>query len=33
MGPFPRYRMNRRPFLEVIRLHKDAADAARLNHV
>ena len=27
MGPFPRYRMNRRPFLEVIGMHKAAADA------
>ncbi|HXV35627.1 MAG TPA: vitamin B12-dependent ribonucleotide reductase, partial [Myxococcota bacterium] len=27
VGPFPRYRMNRKPFLEVIRMHKDAADA------
>jgi ribonucleoside-diphosphate reductase alpha chain len=26
MGPFPRYRMNRRPFLEVIGMHKDAAE-------
>jgi ribonucleoside-diphosphate reductase alpha chain len=26
-GPFPRYRMNRRPFLEVIGMHKAAADA------
>jgi ribonucleoside-diphosphate reductase alpha chain len=25
MGPFQRYRMNRRPFLEVIGMHKDAA--------
>ena len=25
MGPFPRYRMNRKPFLEVIRMHRDAA--------
>ena len=25
MGPFPRYRMNRKPFLEVIKMHKDAA--------
>ena len=24
MGPFPRYRMNRKPFLEVIGMHKDA---------
>ena len=23
MGPFPRYRMNRKPFLEVIEMHKD----------
>jgi ribonucleoside-diphosphate reductase alpha chain len=27
MGPFPRFRMNRRPFLEVIGMHKAAADA------
>jgi ribonucleoside-diphosphate reductase alpha chain len=27
MGPFPRYRMNRKPFLEVIRMHKAAAEA------
>jgi len=27
MGPFPRYRMNRKPFLEVIGMHKDAAGA------
>ncbi len=27
MGPFARFRMNRKPFLEVIRLHKAAADA------
>jgi ribonucleoside-diphosphate reductase alpha chain len=27
MGPFPRYRMNRRPFLEVIGMHRAAADA------
>ena len=27
MGPFPRYRMNRRPFLEVIGMHKEAAEA------
>jgi ribonucleoside-diphosphate reductase alpha chain len=27
MGPFPRYRINRRPFLEVIGMHKDAAEA------
>ncbi|MAE93958.1 MAG: ribonucleoside-diphosphate reductase, adenosylcobalamin-dependent [Deltaproteobacteria bacterium] len=27
MGPFPRYRMNRRPFLEVIGMHKAAAEA------
>jgi ribonucleoside-diphosphate reductase alpha chain len=27
MGPFPRYRMNRKPFLEVIGLHKAAAEA------
>jgi ribonucleoside-diphosphate reductase alpha chain len=26
MGPFPRYRMNRKPFLEVIGMHKAAAD-------
>jgi ribonucleoside-diphosphate reductase alpha chain len=25
MGPFPRYRMNRKPFLEVIGMHKEAA--------
>jgi len=25
MGPFPRYRMNRKPFLEVIRMHLEAA--------
>jgi len=27
MGPFPRYRMNRRPFLEVIAMHKASAEA------
>jgi ribonucleoside-diphosphate reductase alpha chain len=27
MGPFPRYRMNRKPFLEVIRMHRDAAQS------
>jgi ribonucleoside-diphosphate reductase alpha chain len=27
MGPFPRYRMNRKPFLEVIEMHKQAAEA------
>jgi ribonucleoside-diphosphate reductase alpha chain len=27
MGPFPRYRANRRPFLEVIGMHKAAAEA------
>ncbi|MDJ0853310.1 MAG: vitamin B12-dependent ribonucleotide reductase [Myxococcota bacterium] len=27
MGPFARYRMNRKPFLEVIGMHKDAAEA------
>ncbi|MFQ5416447.1 MAG: vitamin B12-dependent ribonucleotide reductase [Myxococcota bacterium] len=27
MGPFSRYRMNRRPFLEVIGMHKAAAEA------
>jgi ribonucleoside-diphosphate reductase alpha chain len=27
MGPFPRYRMNRKPFLEVIGLHKTASAA------
>jgi len=27
MGPFARYRMNRRPFLEVIEMHKAAADS------
>jgi ribonucleoside-diphosphate reductase alpha chain len=27
MGPFPRYRMNRKPFLDVIRMHRAAADA------
>jgi len=27
MGPFPRYRMNRKPFLEVIGMHKAAANA------
>jgi len=26
MGPFPRYRANREPFLEVIGMHKDAAE-------
>ena len=26
MGPFPRYRANRKPFLEVIGMHKDAAE-------
>jgi ribonucleoside-diphosphate reductase alpha chain len=26
MGPFPRYRMNRKPFLGVMRMHKAAAD-------
>jgi ribonucleoside-diphosphate reductase alpha chain len=25
MGPFPRYRMNRKPFLEVIKMHEEAA--------
>jgi len=27
MGAFPRYRMNRRPFLDVIEMHKEAAEA------
>ena len=27
MGPFPRYRANRKPFLEVIGMHKEAAEA------
>ncbi len=27
MGPFPRYRMNKKPFLEVIGMHKASADA------
>jgi ribonucleoside-diphosphate reductase alpha chain len=27
MGPFPRYRMNRKPFLEVVGMHKAAAEA------
>jgi len=27
MGPFTRYRMNRRPFIEVISMHKAASDA------
>ena len=27
MGPFPRYRMNRKPFLEVIGMHRAAAEA------
>ncbi len=27
MGPFPRFRMNRKPFLEVIAMHRAAADA------
>jgi ribonucleoside-diphosphate reductase alpha chain len=27
MGPFARYRMNRKPFLEVIGMHKDAAES------
>ncbi|MCH2172193.1 vitamin B12-dependent ribonucleotide reductase [Myxococcota bacterium] len=27
MGPFARFRMNRKPFLEVIGMHKDAANA------
>ena len=27
MGPFPRFRVNRMPFLEVIGLHKEAAEA------
>jgi ribonucleoside-diphosphate reductase alpha chain len=27
MGPFARYRMNRKPFLEVIGMHKEAAEA------
>jgi ribonucleoside-diphosphate reductase alpha chain len=27
MGPFPRYRMNRKPFLEVIAMHEEAARA------
>jgi ribonucleoside-diphosphate reductase alpha chain len=27
MGPFPRYRINRKPFLEVIEMHRKAAEA------
>ncbi len=27
MGPFPRYRINRKPFLEVIGMHKEAAES------
>ena len=27
MGAFTRYRMNRKPFLEVIEMHRDAASA------
>jgi len=30
MGPFARYAMNRKPFLEVISMHKDAAEALSL---
>ncbi|MGI9625330.1 MAG: vitamin B12-dependent ribonucleotide reductase, partial [Longimicrobiales bacterium] len=26
MGPFPRYRMNRKPFLDVVGMHRQAAD-------
>ncbi len=33
MGPFPRYRMNRKPFIEVIGMHKAAADAVPSNGV
>jgi ribonucleoside-diphosphate reductase alpha chain len=33
MGPFARYRMNRRPFLEVIGMHKAAADAIQADGV
>jgi ribonucleoside-diphosphate reductase alpha chain len=33
MGPFPRYRMNRKPFLEVIGMHKAAADAVATDGV
>ena len=28
MGPFPRYRMNRESFLEVIEMHREAAREA-----
>ncbi len=33
MGPFARYRMNRKPFLEVIGMHKAAAEALRAGGV
>jgi ribonucleoside-diphosphate reductase alpha chain len=33
MGPFARYRMNRKPFLEVIGMHRAAADAIPPNGV
>jgi ribonucleoside-diphosphate reductase alpha chain len=33
MGPFTRYRMNRRSFLEVIEMHKAAAEAVDVNGV
>jgi ribonucleoside-diphosphate reductase alpha chain len=33
MGPFPRYRMNRKPFLAVIEMHKEAAEAIPTNGV
>jgi hypothetical protein len=33
MGPFPRYTMNRKPFLEVIGMHKDAASRVPIDGV
>jgi ribonucleoside-diphosphate reductase alpha chain len=33
MGPFARYRMNRKPFLAVIEMHKEAAEAIPTNGV
>jgi ribonucleoside-diphosphate reductase alpha chain len=33
MGPFARYRMNRKPFLEVIGMHKEAAEAVAADGV
>jgi ribonucleoside-diphosphate reductase alpha chain len=33
MGPFPRYRMNRKPFLEVIGMHRDKAEAMPREHI